>query len=594
MNQPGYYLHWSIITISLANLIVIVVMLLLFGLALLLPFPKSKSEVEESSDSSRNDEAKPTATTSKNLISDNAMWTARLRILFQKFLPPDKLIPDRQPAYVDSWVYVFGVATLASLFIVVVSGIVIAIGGTDWWHTNPLGHFFNSLHLWGVEIFMASMVIHLWGKFWMAAWRGKRALTWVTGMIAFSVSIMQCFTGYLSQQNFDSQWIATNGKDAINSTGFGNIFNLMNFGQMLLWHVVLVPIALLSFIALHVLLVRVRGVSHPISLKKTRSKQERSEFAKLDATEWAGTTKRYDILKEGTIAIITVFILIVLLASLLSSPDLPPLTIATWANQAPADFMTTVANELARTSETATYGPPYNNGSSNVQTIGISWQKVAGVHEPIDTAQSFVLSPLSKIASTNSSLAEALTMYQNASTNQQQNWNQAYQNTVAKVIFNSGVPVLPKADYGPVPVLINTELILAQSGALDADLLAEQPFFGTNYTKPLMFLEDGTYFATQAKNQHLTGSQWGVMNGTGRYPGQPWLWLYTLWYQLPWFSSSPNVDLIAIYLTTIATILLLAVPFIPVLRDIPYVIPLHRLIWRRWNKIRSKSTTKMF
>jgi len=119
------------------------------------------------------------------------------------------------------------------------------------------------MHLWSVELFMAFMVIHLWGKFWMAAWRGRRALTWITGVVAFGASIVECFTGYLSQQNFDSQWIATNGKDAFNATGVGAFFNVMNFGQMLLWHVVLVPIILIALVGAHVLLVRVRGVSHP-------------------------------------------------------------------------------------------------------------------------------------------------------------------------------------------------------------------------------------------------------------------------------------------------------------------------------------------
>jgi hypothetical protein len=73
------------------------------------------------------------------------------------------------------------------------------------------------------------------------------------------------------------------------------------------------------------------------------------------------------------------------------------------------------------------------------------------------------------------------------------------------------------------------------------------------------------------------------MNETGSYPGQPWLWLYTLWYQVPGFSSSANIDLIAIYLTGLATLLLLAIPFLPGLRDIPRLIPVHRLIWRQWN-----------
>ena len=59
------------------------------------------------------------------------------------------------------------------------------------------------------------------------------------------------------------------------------------------------------------------------------------------------------------------------------------------------------------------------------------------------------------------------------------------------------------------------------------------------------------------------------MNETGSYPGQPWLWLYTLWYQVPGFTNSANVDMIAIYLTGLATMLLLFIPFVPGLRDIP-------------------------
>ena len=71
--------------------------------------------------------------------------------------------------------------------------------GPTWWHTSSLGHFVNSVHLWSVELFFACMVIHLWGKFAMAAWRGKRALTWITGAVAFVGSIGTAFTGYLSQ-----------------------------------------------------------------------------------------------------------------------------------------------------------------------------------------------------------------------------------------------------------------------------------------------------------------------------------------------------------------------------------------------------------
>ena len=116
------------------------------------------------------------------------------------------------------------------------------MGGATWWHTSSLGHFVNSVHLWSVELFFGCMVIHLWGKFWMAAWRGHRGLTWVTGVVAFLTSIGAAFTGYLTQSNFSSQWISGEAKDGINSIGVGSWFNVLNPGQMLMWHIVLLPL----------------------------------------------------------------------------------------------------------------------------------------------------------------------------------------------------------------------------------------------------------------------------------------------------------------------------------------------------------------
>ena len=193
-------------------------------------------------------------------------WTGRIRDRLLSALPPDRALPDQQPAYVSSWIYVFGVLSLAALVFIIVSGSALAVGGTNWWHTTAVGHFFNSLHLWSVELFFFFMVIHLWGKFWMAAWRGRRMLTWVTGVVAFLVSIATAFTGYVVQTNFDSQWIATQAKDGINSTGVGAFWNVLNLGQMLLWHIMLLPLGVGIIVVLHVVLVRLRGVAPPIGI----------------------------------------------------------------------------------------------------------------------------------------------------------------------------------------------------------------------------------------------------------------------------------------------------------------------------------------
>ena len=42
-------------------------------------------------------------------------WTAAVRNRLARTLPITELLPTRQPSYVGSWVYVFGVVTIAAL-----------------------------------------------------------------------------------------------------------------------------------------------------------------------------------------------------------------------------------------------------------------------------------------------------------------------------------------------------------------------------------------------------------------------------------------------------------------------------------------------
>ena len=196
-------------------------------------------------------------------------WTGKARRWVLKILPPEKLLPESQPSYVSSWIYVFGMGALASLAVVIISGLVLSLNGPSWWHLSSLGHFVNSTHLWSVEFFFLFMVVHLWGKFWMASWRGGRVLTWITGVFSFAVSIAAAFTGYLLQTNFESQWISFEAKDALNAAGIGAWFNVANVGQMFTWHIVLLPLGVAAIVAFHVILVRIHGVVSPIDAAET-------------------------------------------------------------------------------------------------------------------------------------------------------------------------------------------------------------------------------------------------------------------------------------------------------------------------------------
>jgi ubiquinol-cytochrome c reductase cytochrome b subunit len=193
-------------------------------------------------------------------------WTGTVRERAVAALPPEKLLPDSQPSYMASWIYVFGVLSLVSLVLIIASGSILTLKGPGWWHFTSVGHFFNSIHLWSVELFFFFTVIHLWGKYWMAAWRGGRARVWMTGAVTFIVAVPCALTGYVSQQNFDAQWIATQAKDGLNAAGVGAFFNVTNFGQMYSYHVLLLPLAVVALVAAHILLVRKHGIVPPFDL----------------------------------------------------------------------------------------------------------------------------------------------------------------------------------------------------------------------------------------------------------------------------------------------------------------------------------------
>src|SRR6202011_3435300 len=168
---------------------------------------------------------------------------------------------------------------------------------------------------------------------------------------------------------------------------------------------------------------------------------------------------------------------------------------------APAYSLAASATELNGTSLSAAYGPPYNTNGTP-QSLWFAPANWAGVRQPIDPAQTFVLGPLAKTAPTDPALAAAVATYNAASPTQQNKWATSYLNALTKVTFVNGTPVLPAGNYGPVPAMLATELTLARSGAIDADLSGAQPFYGTDFTKPLLFLEDGAYYATQAPASH--------------------------------------------------------------------------------------------
>jgi hypothetical protein len=309
---------------------------------------------------------------------------------------------------------------------------------------------------------------------------------------------------------------------------------------------------------------------------RTTTRRHRRRDATPDAHLFP--TRPYDLVKEFVIALVVVGALTVLLAAVFSSPDRKATTLADWANADPNDVVATATGELAGTTTSAGYGAPYNHASEGQKIGPLALQKWFGVRIPVDSANDLVITPLNSVSG-DPVLNAALKVWQTASADQQTKWATAYGDALAATPDGNPAQVKP-GDYGPVPVLANRFLGLARTGGLEGLLTSKSTFYVADETKPLLLLSDGAYLEDQARADHLGGDQWGMMNETANYPGQPWMWLYTFWYQIEPFSSSGNADALVWGLMAVLTLGLILLPFIPGLRSLPRHLGVHRLIWR--------------
>jgi hypothetical protein len=310
---------------------------------------------------------------------------------------------------------------------------------------------------------------------------------------------------------------------------------------------------------------------------------------------WTGGYQPYDLIKEACVAVGVITLLSVVLTVLFSSPDDKSSTIGQWSHALPADFATAAAKQLNGTSETAEYGPPYNHNSEGTQAWFLRPQKWLGVSHPINTAEDFVIKPLETVPD-DPALQTALAEYKAAPEKQKKEWAGTYAKpleeyatakeeekplpSTVSVDSSTGTVTVQASGAGPVPTMMASLLSLAKSGGLEGGLVSSSQFFQTDYTKPLLFMADGGLLGERAEAQHLLGEQWGMMNETGSYPGQPWLWLYSLWYQVEPFKSSENADILVMLLMSVLSLAFICIPFIPGINILPRKIPLYKLIWK--------------
>ncbi len=146
----------------------------------------------------------------------------------------------------------------------------------------PTGRFIRNIHRWAGNVMVVTVLLHMARVFYTGAYRKPREFNWLVGMGLLVMTLGLSFTGYLLPWDQLAYWATTIGAniaqsprevtDALHITDYfdpGGLQRLLLLGsdtvgaealiRFFLLHVMILPLALVAFVAVHFWRVRKDG-----------------------------------------------------------------------------------------------------------------------------------------------------------------------------------------------------------------------------------------------------------------------------------------------------------------------------------------------
>lgn len=281
---------------------------------------------------------------------------------------------------------------------------------------------------------------------------------------------------------------------------------------------------------------------------------------------------RHAFWKYPIIAAILAVALIVL-AILAGSPNWPQATIAVTYTKDPGGAILAMTTELDGTSP--------------------SWSNTAEPGMPGTPAETFVVGPVRSYHHLlGPSVVQAVADYDRATRAQQKAWAANYHqalDSITPMASQSAMGAMAAiqspdytkvdtltGDFGPVPTIVKADLELGQGGYLEQYLGGISPGHALHLVNICLY--DHPAMLNEATTNGLTDDQWGMVKERGFAVG-PWFLIIPalIHVKLPGGSSGTGF---ALWNLLFALVLILALPLIPGLRDLPQRLKLYRLIYR--------------
>src|SRR3990167_8678943 len=197
------------------------------------------------------------------------------------------------PIHRHSFWYYWGGMTLALIGVQIASGVLLllyyrpsaqeAFESVRFIMTKvQFGWLVRSVHAWAANLVIFCATVHLASTFFLKAYRPPRELTWVSGVILLFVLLGFGFTGYLLPWNtlaFFATKVGTEIAGVVPVAGpivqtllrGGSDVTDVTLTRFFWLHIAILPLALLGVVGLHLLMIQVKGMSKPLSVKTDRA-----------------------------------------------------------------------------------------------------------------------------------------------------------------------------------------------------------------------------------------------------------------------------------------------------------------------------------
>lgn len=445
-----------------------------------------------------------------------------------------KLFINQVPAYGNSLFYSLGFLGLTCFALLIMTGIIMAWLGTNWWLTQPVGMYLRSVHLWSAQAFVLVIVLHGLVVLTTSAYKLTRRLTWVMGALVFSLILLETEFGYYLRGDFSSQYRALQGADFWNGAYLGRLINTLNHAEVYGIHVIYLPLVILLLLTVHYTLVKLRGIAKPYrpgtGVHMVKADHNRLFFRGL-----------------------VLALLILLLATVFPSPIIEPVSLQKVATDDPSLFAQTLIDEYQHQSDTATY----------LDSI-----------DPYvyDTRDIYIVKPYLAWLKTSPTATNELAVFQTQADDIQQQQLQ----TATTYFQNNNQS---SSTSQPLIAVINALITMAQQGSYQPVIDQLNPQASPTYS--LRLLSDTGVLENEADQLHITTDQWGMIREEhGKLPPGAW-WLAPLGLlNHTVLANDATGDRDGAEILGLCLLLLVVFPFIPYLNRLPEKFPFARWIWK--------------